>query len=122
MFVFNIKAAAEYIRMVIVSELIYYFLPHKMLSLAILIILIVTWLNKFKSTTCLTLLPSMLVLFFGATMIFLYPSGAFLCDVCEIYYWTPYFILPIITFFFGLAITKAVQVLKIKIQWLLNKS
>jgi hypothetical protein len=105
-----------------VSELTIYDLSQKILSLVILIILIATWLNKFKSTTCLTLLSSLFVLFLGATTIFIYPSGVFACDVCEIYYWAPYFVLPFVSFFFGLAITKAVHILKIKIQWFLNES
>ena len=122
MFIFNIKSSTEQIRTLMVNELIYYFLPHKMLSLAILITLIATWLNKFKNTTCLSLFSSLLILSFGATIIYIYPSGAFACDVCEISYWIPYFVLPFIIFFFGLAITRVVRVLKIKIQWFLKKS
>jgi len=71
------------------SELTIYDLSQNMLSLVILIILIAIWLNKFKSTTCLTLLSSLFVLLLGATTIFVYPSGVFACDVFEIHYWIP---------------------------------
>ena len=97
------------------NELIVYFLPHKALSLVILISIVIIWLKKFKGKTCITPLSGAFIVLFGAIIIWFYPIGVFACDVCELTFLVPYFVLPFIIFFVGLGITKAIKIFKTKV-------
>lgn len=97
------------------NELIVYFLPHKALSLVFSISIVIIWLKKFKGKTCITPLSGAFIILFGAIIIWFYPIGAFACDVCELTFLVPYFVLPFIIFFVGLGITKAIKIFKTKV-------
>ena len=91
------------------NELVAYFLPHKAISLIILIFIVIAWYKKYKARTCLSLLPNLVIILFGAIIIWFYPAYAFACELCEFVYWVPYFILPLIVFAIGLGITKVIK-------------
>ncbi len=86
-----------------------YFLPHKALSLVMLIFFVIAWRQTYRNRTCLTVLPSAALIVSGAVAIWFYPSGLFACDVCEATYWAPYLILPCLVFIAGLGITKIIK-------------
>jgi len=69
-----------------------------MMLLVLLVLLVGVWNFLFRHRTCLGVFTNTGVLLLGSGVIWMYPAGEFLCDVCSISYFVPYVILPFLIF------------------------
>lgn len=90
--------------------------PYKVVSLAILGLLLLAWLWKTKIPRRVSGWVSAVVMLLGGLIILVYPTGAFACNVCNVAYWAPAIALPCILFFAVLLIIQLLSRINSKLK------